>query len=389
MSKTDVESTPLLCTEAESGGAFFEKLDAESEKKFLRDHPKCRRRRRVKTHLTHATLPAGHGHPVHHHLQSPSLLLRMEQAIEQGFWTVTCNIHAFFKAKRLEASEQDSSYPIVVTVFVIAVLTMLTMTAIGPTVLLYMNHAGFTHATDISSYVIASSLSSAVPIASNIILGTIGSRFGPGRALSVGALTAALGLVIVLVSRSSLFLFFVGYGLYSVANSLRVIRISILSKVVPENERTTVLATHALMTPIGALMGPLVWIGFQTYRGEAPLLGGLLTFNRFSLDYSVACFALLAIAVIAALRLTSIVPANAGNGNGSNGESAGTNGASGDDSEGQEVTIHYADGTEDVVNLQRYRQRVFLYFCGTFLLFASHVRLAMLLAGRRRLGVNA
>lgn len=305
-------------------------------------------------------------------MQSPALLLRLTQAVEHGFSAVLHAIRAFFKTKAATRHlEEGSNYRVVLAVFIIAVLTMATMTSISPTLLLYMNHVGFTTPTDISLYVIASALSSAVPIVSNIILGMIASRFGPGRALSFGALVAAAGICTVIFSRNSAILFFLGYGLYASCNSLRVIRVSILTKVVPEHERTTVLATHALMTPIGALLGPLVWIGFQMYRGSVPLLGGAVHFNRFFLAYVVAFVTLVSIAGIATVMLNRIVVFG--------GSAGGTEAGAGADagvavSNGMEnVTLHYANGDSQVINLEWYKRNVFRYFCGTLIQHRNNV----------------
>lgn len=56
--------------------------------------------------------------------------------------------------------------------------------------------------------------------------------------------------------------------MYSVSYALRVVRVGVICSVVPERERTNVLAKHALMTPLGAVFGPLVWIAAEMYRGS-------------------------------------------------------------------------------------------------------------------------
>lgn len=364
MTNPSSENTPLLADDHHPHNALFKRLDSCHDMEYIHDRPKCPRRRCIRTHLTHATLPAGHGHPCHHHMQSPALLLRLEHAIEHGFGRVATAIHQFFKSKRLEAVHlppAESPYFTVVAVFIIAILTMLAMTAVSPTLLLFMNYSGFTSETNISPYVIASSLSSAIPIFSNIALGAIASRFGPGHALSFGASMAAFGTLIFMFSNDSLFAFLVGYALYAISNSLRVIRVSILTKVVPEEERTTVLATHALMTPIGATIGPMVWIAMQTYRGSLSILGGLLEVNRFTLNYTTVFAVLLSITATASLMLSDVPSDTASRS--SERISSGDTQEEGDAV--QEVTIHYSNGGEQVVNLDQYRKRVFRFFCGT------------------------
>lgn len=364
MNESSTEATPLLADEDHPHTALFDELDAEHDKNHAHDQPACPYHRAVKRHLTYATLPAGCGHPIHHHLQSPALILRLQQSIEHGFGKVFHAVRSFFKTKHLEAVylATDPTYHTVVAVFIIAILTMLSMAALGPTLLLFMNHTGFTTPTDISPYVIATAIASAVPIVSNIGLGFIASRVGPGHALSVGAALSAFGLLVVIFSESSVIIFFIGYGIYSIVNSLRVVRVSILSKVVPENERTTVLATHALMTPLGALMGPVVWIVAQTYRGTVPTLSGLLEINRFTLTYAVVCAVLLSISATASFTLADIAPDRSAAPSTAHSENAGQS-----DHEGaQDVTLHYSSGGEEVVNLHQYRTRVFRYFCGKY-----------------------
>lgn len=229
---------------------------------------------------------------------------------------------------------------------------MLVMTSISPTLLLYMNHAGFTDQKHIAPYVTASAFSSAVPIFTNVLFGRIASASGPGNALVVAALFPALGLLIVVLSRNSLILFYIGYAMYASCNSLRTIRVSILTKVVPEHERTTVLATHALMTPIGALIGPLLWILISQYRSSFNIT--FLTFDRFSITYLIAVGTLLAIAAISVVLLGRIVAID------------GTGDATGADVEPDslgDVVIHRLDGRDSTVNLDEYRNAVFRYFC--------------------------
>eukprot|EP00177_Eucheuma_denticulatum_P001658 GFKZ01002985.1.p1 GENE.GFKZ01002985.1~~GFKZ01002985.1.p1 ORF type:complete len:589 (-),score=63.27 GFKZ01002985.1:540-2210(-) len=359
MPDESAERTPLLQDDHHPHTALFSKLDSCHDHNYIHDAPPCSAHRAVKRHLTQATLPCGHGHPVHHHLQSPALLLRLQQSLDHGFRSVFHAIRSFFKAKRVEALHlsTDPTYRIVTPVLVIAILTMLSMTAISPSVLLFMNHSGFTTAHSISPYVFASALSSAVPILSNILLGSLASRFGPGHALSLAAAISALGLLIVILSHRSLVVFLLGYALYAICNSLRIIRVAVLSKVVPVHERTTVLATHALMTPIGACAGPLVWILAQTYRPSFPVLGGLVEINRFTIDYAVVLALLFAIVTISNLALADVAPDDrARRGDGGGGQGA--------DGVLRQVTIQYESGVEEVVNLQRYRTRVFQYFCG-------------------------
>lgn len=314
-------------------------------------------RKSYKTNVLCATCPSGHGHPLHHHMQSPALILRLQQAIEHGFLVVWCAMCSFFSTARhsakMQALGKSSTFSRVSAVFVIAVLTMMAMSSIGPSLLLFMNDSTFTSSTDISAYVTASALSSAIPVGSNILLGILASKLGPGRALMICSLAAAFGIFVVAVARESVFIFFIGYALYASSNSIRVLRVALLTKIVPEHERTTVLATHALMTPIGALIGPLIWIAFSSIRNNVSI--GMVSLDRFSLLYFTASGVLLCIAVISGVMFHSFGTRDQ---------------ASGGQEEEQvlgEVVLHESNGQDITVNLQAYRKQVFVYFCGIML----------------------
>lgn len=353
------ESTPLVIPciphldPDHPHAVLFDRIDSEHCPDDVHDHPECPKKFAVKQKLRSAVSPSGFGHPVlaQPELQSPALLLRCKQSIEHGFSDVSSASHSLYQTvSKSEHPYAQSIYPVVLTVFGIAILTMVTMTAISPSLLLYMNYVGYTSPVVITPFVISSALQNAVPVFSTVMLGRLASMMGPGTALAVGSLVSAVGILIFAVARDNLWMFFFGYGLYAASNSLRVIRVAILSKVVPLKQRTTVLATHALMTPLGALVGPMLWIFFSTYRGT--LSWGVFQIDRFSMAYGTAAFSLLLITLVSVTLLRRI-PTPGGDGQGRD-----------EDEELHDATIHMSDGSDQVVSLEQYRKRIFIYFCG-------------------------
>lgn len=71
-------------------------------------------------------------------------------------------------------------------------------------------------------------------------------------------LTVDSGIILIVLPTSAVVLFSVGYTRYSMSNGLQIVRVS-CTKIVPVQKRTTVLATHALMTSIDALDAPVAW----------------------------------------------------------------------------------------------------------------------------------
>lgn len=301
-------------------------------------------------------------------LRSTELVTSLSNAVERGTAPV---IREFRNASAFISRDRGVEPRIVLTVFAMAVATMATMTTIAPTLMVYLNHRGFTSAMDVSFYVTTTAVSSSVPIVSNILIGMAATRFGPGRALAFGAVVAASGLLIVICSGHSRGLFLLGFAVYSIANSFRVIRVGIITEVVRPEERTMVMAGHALMTPLGALVGPILWILIQKHRGNIKLAGPLPNINRFTVDYLLAATILLGIGAVALVMLGHIdgVKSDAEKGqSGSSSTEADIELASSSPGESRNrlVTIHDSGGADHVVDLDVYKAHIFRYFCGKF-----------------------
>lgn len=258
-----------------------------------------------------------------------------------------------------DAQSPHANLFIIAIVFLVAILTMMLMMAIGPTLLLFMNHSSFTTSDNISAYVAATAIASAVPIVSNVYLGSLATNHGPGVALCVAALTSAAGLLLVMCAAGNIAVFFIGWTMYSTSDSIRTIRVAILTQVVHPRRRTAVLANHALVTRIGALLGPLIWIGLQTYRSFIPLFAGV-QLNRFTLLYLLAMLVLVLIAMLSSMWLTGIGAKQHVDGAKSSIESARNA------FDGEVVQLFLSNGQVQVVDLKTYQRRTFAYFCSKF-----------------------
>lgn len=109
------------------------------------------------------------------------------------------------------------------------------------------------------------------------------------------------------------------------------------------------------MTPVGALMGPLLWLACEQYRSDIPLFGRL-RFNMYTLNYFVAA----SISVIMALVSAFALPATCNTADGNDDSSSSTNTGVGN---GQVLHLQLSDGSTYDVNAKSYQRSVFLFFC--------------------------
>jgi MFS family permease len=262
---------------------------------------------------------------------------------------------------------------IVRTVYALAFCTMAIMTSISPTVLLYMRHARLISVDSVQFYVTCNVIASSAPVVFNAGLGFLASLVGPARALAVSSLAVALGLLGMAAFSGSKLLFGVSFGLYSMLQSLRTIRTLIIAEYVPQEFRTEVMSIHALMTPLGALIGPLVWLLIERYPAEHVLIGSLRA-NKYSLDYGVATCILLIIASIAIVRLGGLPGQQHAHNHSSdssgeiseleplNGSENGSTVLTAQHESIDHIHVRLTDGREFDVNPDRYRRRIFIYF---------------------------
>eukprot|EP00178_Gracilaria_changii_P013555 TRINITY_DN38285_c0_g1_i1.p1 TRINITY_DN38285_c0_g1~~TRINITY_DN38285_c0_g1_i1.p1 ORF type:complete len:493 (+),score=63.94 TRINITY_DN38285_c0_g1_i1:94-1479(+) len=177
------------------------------------------------------------------------------------------------------------SMPVVV-VLLMAICTMLVISCVDWTLLLFLNH-GTSLLNTHDVYFTATAFALLAPVCANSILGILSVRFGSGVTLCFCYLVVAFGMLIMTLFRNSLILFYVAYESYALCTTLRIVRLSIIAQVVPARTRTTVMAIHQLMAPIGAVLGPALWLLIQKWRGSFTLAGWMVV-DRFFVNYALA-----------------------------------------------------------------------------------------------------
>lgn len=245
-------------------------------------------------------------------------------------------------------------------VYVLAVLTMLVMTTTNPMLLLYLQHVGFATKDNVSFYVLATVVNSAVPVVGHAALGAFAARVGTPRALTLSCSLIALGLIGMACSPPSKFAFIISFAVYSLCQSIRVVRTVLLTERVPPRQRTGVMSLHMLMTPIGALMGPLLWLACEQYNGDVHLIGGV-RFNMYTLDYFLAATLAIVMAVVSTVALGRATANSTSRSPQSTSQTHGS-GGNGTSDENQVVHVQLSDGTSADVNVHVYQRNIFLGF---------------------------
>ena len=167
----------------------------------------------------------------------------------------------------------------------IASTTLCIVFLVDGTLLLYLNQLHYTTPTNPSFYVITTAIGLLLRAPVNLLLGQLGGRYGSSRTLSVTFLIIFIGLLSLTFAHVSRSIFLIGYLLYSLISAGRVLRISLISDLVDDDQRTTSMALHQLMTPLANLVGPCIWIIIQKWQGELVLGNGVVIMNRFGVNY--------------------------------------------------------------------------------------------------------
>lgn len=266
----------------------------------------------------------------------------------------------------------------VVIVLVMAICTMIVISCIDWTLLLYLNHTSLVPNTD-AYYITASAFALCAPIVLNPILGLLSFRFGSGVTLSYGYIVVAFGILLIILFRSSPTIFMIGYLLYAPLTTYRIVRLSILAEIVSLNNRTAIMALHQLMAPVGAFLSPMLWIYVQRWKGERNL-GHFLAIDRFTAYYLFAIGLLAVMFVLGILHLKFLSqeePSNAGRGESTDGEYGATSNRSGTGADHSNVHVVIPDDTQHAAPnrgpiFDNFR---FLYFSLLLLLMQSTMAL--------------
>lgn len=162
-------------------------------------------------------------------------------------------------------------------------------------------------ATRITLCVSASAIDAGTPRIYNLMAISIFFNVSSDRALALGAFPAATGVIISMLSRGVILLLYLAYQLYSVSNTVGIVRNSLLATIVALQERASVLAFHALMTLIRALINPVIWFLTQNHRNNIRHLHYIVSDN-FIINYIATVSALLILLFVALISLQYVVP---------------------------------------------------------------------------------
>lgn len=153
-------------------------------------------------------------------------------------------------------------------------------------ILLYLNHVSFTTSIDTTLYVHASAFLILVPIPCNLIIAKLTCYHSPVSILSHAYLAVSVALIAIAFNRSRT-VFYPTFIVYASLYSFRIVRLSVLSQLAPPSIRTSILTTHQLMSPVGVMLGPLLWLILQRWRSSFYLFPktSTCTIDRFTVVF--------------------------------------------------------------------------------------------------------
>lgn len=193
--------------------------------------------------------------------------------------------------------------PAIIAMLILGFLSVFTSTLIGWTLLLHLNYISFTTPTSSTFYMQLKTLPLLIPIPGNIIVNHF-LRSKPTSTLTVFYSVVAIAISILTFTRSRI-VYSLAFAVYTLIQSLRIARITILAQVSNKHIRTAVLATHQITVPIGAIAVPLAWLQIQKLRGSMQAPFGV-SIDRFTLLHTIcASFAFLS-AFLASVSLRSL-----------------------------------------------------------------------------------
>jgi len=191
--------------------------------------------------------------------------------------------------------------------YVLASLTGGMLTTCTPMLLYYLQYIGYATTTDVSYFVLISSIQTAVPVAGHASLGMMCSRYGARRTVCLTALLAACALCILAYSRESRWVFAAAFIFHSFSRSIRVARTVRIAEIVPAHARTHVMSIHMFCSPLGSAIGPMIWLLCSQFSGDFHLFSSLYL-NKFTLDYFAAAGLAASIALISYIGLSDSSP---------------------------------------------------------------------------------
>lgn len=114
-------------------------------------------------------------------------------------------------------------------------------------------------------YIRVSAIPILVPALSSSILGFVSGKYGAARTMVFSHLAVALGIVLVVTVPKYLPALIFGTVLHAMVEGVRIVRTGALSDLVTTQQRTSTLALHFFMSPLGAVFGPLAWLAINEF----------------------------------------------------------------------------------------------------------------------------
>lgn len=188
------------------------------------------------------------------------------------------------KNSKLQAGLTHETRNMVYAVYIIAVLILFIAGTTEPMLLLYQQYVGFITPENIEFYVRTSVIDSATEVVGRAVMGVFAGLVGPPRAIAVWTVLIAMGLFGLAVSPPHKLGYLFSFTLFSLSRCTRDARTLMLTDNVPVHHRTAVMSFHALMTPIGLLFGPILWLVCDRFNADINLVGAF-RLNKYTLNY--------------------------------------------------------------------------------------------------------
>lgn len=153
------------------------------------------------------------------------------------------------------------AYPVLV-LFFFASAGMFVQSSMTWTLLPYMESVGY---HSVTLYIRIAAIPILIPAMSSSLLAFISAKYGAAITMVFGHLAVAFGILLVLTLPQYLPALFAGTILLAMVEGMRIVRIGAISDLVSSERRTSTMAVHFFMSPLGAVFGPLAWLAIGSY----------------------------------------------------------------------------------------------------------------------------
>lgn len=175
----------------------------------------------------------------------------------------------------------------VLVVYFIGIGILILVATAEPMVLLYQKYVGFVSRGKVKFYVQTTVIQSTIEVLGGALMGILAVLVEPPRAITICTVLIAVGSFSMAAAPPNKIGYLFGFALFSLCSCTSVARTLMLTENVPAKNRTAVMSFHELMSPIGRLLGPLLWLACDQFRADINLFGGL-RLHKYSLNYQIA-----------------------------------------------------------------------------------------------------